>query len=257
MQEQSQTKSAYTPLTTDLTQAFKLECLDSPLQIVPDFCNHNLEQFSQNLRKYDITNQFEIVLNIFKGSNNDVIRTNICQSIINFEFVSNNPDGRFSEILRSCNPAFLTTHDTLIKRNSVVQQLSTKLDATLDSDNRRNEFKLVSSMQIIQNQLENNKVDMVFLDSYREFVNQLLKATTLDQFTTDLIYRYHNQYLMKGLLDVQKVVNLDAVQDIQNLLDRFDTMNNGDNLNLIGLRYRVSPSIKLPTDYAEEHTPLE
>lgn len=61
---------------------------------------------------------------------------------------------------------------------------------------------------------------------------------------------------MKWLIELQKAVNLDTVQDIQNILDKFDTINNGDNLNLIGLRYRVSPNLVLPTDYAQEHPPL-
>gem|GEM_PF-6641884 len=57
-------------------------------------------------------------------------------------------------------------------------------------------------------------------------------------------------------MELQKVVNLDTVQDLQNILDKFDTINNGDNLNLIGLRYRVSPNLVLATDYAQEHPPL-
>jgi len=40
------------------------------------------------------------------------------------------------------------------------------------------------------------------------------------------------------------------------MIDKLDTLNNGDNVNLVGLRYRVNPEIILATDYASTHLPL-
>lgn len=256
LQENQQEQKKIEPLSENLVEAFSLDCMVSSLRIISDFCDHNIEVFSQNFWKYDITAQFEVVSSIFKQSNDPIIRNNICQSIVHFEFLNNNPDNRFREILNSCDAQFLTTHDTLVQRNSVIKQLGTKLNPSPDKDSKRNQLKLVSSMQLIQSQIIQNKIDTSFLESYREFVNQLLKLSDIDQFSVDLIYRYHNQYLMKWLMELQKVVNLDTVQDLQNILDKFDTINNGDNLNLIGLRYRVSPNLVLATDYAQEHPPL-
>gem|GEM_PF-6840122 len=197
LQENQQEQKKIEPLSENLVEAFSLDCMVSSLRIISDFCDHNIEVFSQNFWKYDITAQFEVVSSIFKQSNDPIIRNNICQSIVHFEFLNNNPDNRFREILNSCDAQFLTTHDTLVQRNSVIKQLGTKLNPSPDKDSKRNQLKLVSSMQLIQSQIIQNKIDTSFLESYREFVNQLLKLSDIDQFSVDLIYRYHNQYLMK------------------------------------------------------------
>jgi hypothetical protein len=240
----------------NLSEQFKLQCLGSDYLVIPDFCDYNLEQFAQQAYKYDLAFDFVGLERLFKQIQESTTRNNLCQSILNYEMISWKPDGIFTSLLQSCEPSLLQTHQILIKRQDITKQLQTQLSKDLDTDAKRNQFKLVSSMQLMRSQLQDNKIDIQFLESYREFITELLKSSTTDQFTIDLIYKYHNQYLIKGLGDLQKVVNIDLGQDVANAVDKLDTLNNGDSVNTIGLRYRVSPDVVLPTDYATEHPPL-
>lgn len=256
LQENNLPTATSTLPKVDLIDRFKLSCLDSSLLVVPDFCEYNLEQFAQQAYKYDLSYDFGGLERLYKQISKDDTRDNLCQSIVQYEMISWNPDGRFTSLLQWCSARYLQTHQAIIKRYDTTKQLQTMLQSTLDSEPLRNQFKLVSAMQLIQSQIDAGKIDIKFLDSYHTFVSEYLKSPTIDQFTVDLIYKYHNQYLINGIIGLQKVVNLDTVQDLQNMVDRFDTLNNGDNLNTIGLRYRVSPDVVLDTDYATLHPVL-
>lgn len=186
----------------------------------------------------------------------DDTRDKLCQSIIHFEMVYNQTDNRFLPLLQTCNPQYLTTHQTLLDRNTLHKELSTIISDTVLSGTLQNQFKLASSIQIIHNQIQQERIDIHFLKAYIEYVKKLLANPTLDQFTTNLLYVYHNQYLFQGLQGLTQKVNVDTSIDIQNSIDQLDTINNGDNLDLIGLRHRVSPECIQDSDYASLHLPL-
>jgi len=84
-----------------------------------------------------------------------------------------------------------------------------------------------------------------------------LQSDTIDQFSLHLIYKYHNQYLLPGLTELLKTVNVDTSRDIQNSIDQLDALHYGNSLHSIGLRYRVNPEIIIPSDYSSTHAPLE
>lgn len=85
----------------------------------------------------------------------------------------------------------------MLKRTQLEKEIRTSLLATIDQNDIRNQFKLVSSMQVLQTQITDNKIDILFLNSYYEYIKLMLASKTLDQFTIDLIYKFHNQYLLK------------------------------------------------------------
>jgi hypothetical protein len=142
-------------------------------------------------------------------------------------------DNRFTAILQTCDPSHLQIHQRLQERNKLQDQLQSILTDEVYTGNDRNQFKIASSMQIIQSQIDQDKIDIGFLKSYRSFITKILQNAQLDTFTTNLIYKYHNQYLLKGLQNLLKKVNVDTTNEIVNMIDAFDTLNNGDNLNII------------------------
>lgn len=239
-----------------LIEQFNLSCLNSSLLWIPDFCDHNLEEFASKAFRYDLSYDFAWLESIAKYISNDKTRNTLCQSIVSYEMMSRVIDNRFTSILQTCELSYLQTHQKLQERNKLQEQLQGILTDEVYTGNDRNQFKIASSMQIIQSQIDQGKIDIAFLKSYRNFITKILQNTQLDSFTTNLIYKYHNQYLLKGLQDLLKKVNVDTTNEIINMIDSFDTLNNGDNLNIIWLRYRVSPEVVLATDYASEHPPL-
>jgi len=83
-------------------------------------------------------------------------------------------------------------------------------------------------MQLLHTQIASNTIDIDFLNSYSAYISEYLKSPTIDSFMVDLIYVFHNQYLIPGCIELQKVVNVDTVRDLQNSIDSLDSINNGD-----------------------------
>ena len=243
----------------DLIDQFKLWCLDSVALIFGEFCNYNLEQFAKYSYQYDILYDFKNFETLFQhiqtlsgSTSND-----ICESIVNYEMLSWITNAQFDPLISKCNDKVQKTHQSLLKRTQLEKEIRTSLLATIDQNDIRNQFKLVSSMQVLQTQITDNKIDILFLNSYYEYIKLMLASKTLDQFTIDLIYKFHNQYLLKWLLDLQNVVNLDTVTDLQNSLEKLDRLNIGDSANgVVWLRGRISSGMVLTTDYTEEHPSL-
>ncbi len=243
----------------DLIDQFKLGCLDSAFLLVDDFCQYNLEQFAKHSYQYDIIYDFTIFVSLFQHIQtlSGSITHEVCESVVNYEMLSGKPDNKLDALVEKCNEKVQKTHQSLLKRKQFEKEITTTLLPTIDQDTLRNQFKLVSSMQLLQTQIMDNKIDITFLNSYYDYVKLMLASSQLDQFTIDVIYKFHNQFLLKGLLDLQNVVNLDTVTDLQNSMEKIDRLNVGDSANgVVGLKGRISSGLVLPTDYTEEHPSL-
>lgn len=246
-----------TPIQTSLIKTFKLDCLNSSLVVQHDFCDYNLNQFATQAYKYDLSFDFIWLDHIVKYIDKQETRNNLCNSIMKYQLLSKNFDPRLESILNSCDATIIKKQYEIKQWNAIQKELQGILSNEIYDDILWNQFKLSSSMQIIQNQLSDDKIDIDFLKSYYSYVYRFLQSNNSDTFSINLIYKYHNQYLLPWLIRLLKIVNVDTTIDLQNLIDTFDTLNNGDNVNLIGLRYRVNPELILPTDYASTHLPLE
>lgn len=239
-----------------LKNVFHLSCLWSKLLINADFCNYNLEQFTMHADEYDLSHDYQWLEEISSYISKQEDKNALCKSILNYEMKNNDFNPQFKTILSRCDPSILKKQNDLIQRKQLEHELDTVLSGTIYNDSLWNQFKVGSSMQILQSQIQVWKIDIRFLASYYNYILKLLQSDTIDNFTLHLIYKYHNQYLIPGLIDLFKTVNVDTSRDIQNMIDKLDTLNNGDNVNLVGLRYRVNPEIILATDYASTHLPL-
>jgi len=62
-----------------------------------------------------------------------------------------------------------------------------------------NEYKLLSYQQQIYQDFIINKADTYKINTYLEFVRDILKKDTIDPFYIDEIYRYNNKYLSLAL----------------------------------------------------------
>lgn len=240
-----------------LIETFKLDCLSSPLVIQQEFCEYNLNQFATQAYKYDLSFDFLWLDQIAKYIDTPETRYNLCNSIMKYQLLSKNFDPRFESILNSCDTSIIKKQNQIKQRNTIQKELQWMLSKEIYSETLWNQYKISSSMQILQNQLSENKIDIEFLKSYYSYIYAFLQSNNSDTFSVNLIYKYHNQYLIPWLIRLLKIVNVDTSIDIQNLIDTLDTLNNGDNVNLIGLRYRVNPALILPTDYASTHLPLD
>lgn len=233
---------------------FNLWCMDSKFKIFNAFCDYNLEYFATNLYKYDVSHDFNTILDIFNKTEKEHIRNYICTSISNYEMLTRNIDSRFDQIFNMCDTKFKTTHDILVKFNSLSKQLDTQLDTTLDIDRNFDLYKLVSAMWRIQQQINNNTIELWLLNTYQEFVSNLVRSSVaLDQFYIDLIYRYHNQRLLPWLEKLQTKVNLTTVQDIKNISNRIDLLNYSDGQWYAWLYNLVTRSVIMDSDFAVQN----
>ena len=66
-------------------------------------------------------------------------------------------------------------------------------------DTLLNEYKLLSYQQQLYQDFLINKVDTYKVNTYLDFVQELLQKNTVDQFYKDEMYRYNNKYLSSAL----------------------------------------------------------
>lgn len=238
----------------DYKKQFSLGCMESKFKIFNSFCDYNLEYFASNLYKYDVSYDFNTILEIFNKTDKEHIRNYICTSVSNYEMLTRNIDKRFNQIFEMCDDKFKTTHTTLTKFDSISKQLDTTLDTTLDTDRNWDLYKLVSVMWRLQQQINNDTIELWLLNTYQEFVSNLLRlSVALDQFYIDLIYRYHNQRLLPWLEKLQSKVNLTTVQDIKNTSNKIDSLNYSDGQWYAWLYNMVDRSIIMDSDYAVQN----
>lgn len=238
----------------DYKKQFGLSCMDSNLKVINAFCDYNLEYFASNLYKYDVSYDFNTVLEIFNKTDKEHIRNYICTSISNYEMLTKNIDKRFNQIFEMCDDRFKTIHLTLSKFDNISRQLDTQLDVSIDTDRSRDLYKLVSVMGRLQQQINNDTIELWLLNTYQEFVYNLIRSPmTLDQFYIDLIYRYHNQRLLPWLEKLQTKVNLTTVQDIKNTANKIDTLNYSDGQWYAGLYNMVTRNVIMDSDYAVQN----
>lgn len=62
-----------------------------------------------------------------------------------------------------------------------------------------NQYKLLSYQQQIYQDFFINKVDIYKINTYLDFVKELLKKNAIEPFYKDEIYRYNNKYLSLAL----------------------------------------------------------
>jgi len=62
-----------------------------------------------------------------------------------------------------------------------------------------NAYKLLSYQQQLYQDFLVNKADTYKITTYLDFVKELLKKNTIEQFYKDEIYRYNNKYLAPSL----------------------------------------------------------
>ncbi|HMY80687.1 MAG TPA: hypothetical protein PLW93_01600 [Candidatus Absconditabacterales bacterium] len=250
------------PITYKLPQVnsikeFKLECLNSRWKVLPDFCEYNIKQFAQQVYRIDMDFDKERIMSIVPSLvTHSGIHQNFCQSVLKQVMLTNTINPLRDTLLETCEPTYQDQYNTIRIWQSINKELDTVLTTGLVNNKQRDNYKLVSAMQILDSQIQGETIDIDFLSSYRLFVSEYLKSPSIDQRTIDIIYKFHNHYLIPGCIKLQEVVNVDTVRDLQNMIDRLDIFNNGDGLNILSLRSRVSPDIILPTDYAQTHPPL-
>jgi hypothetical protein len=97
-----------------------------------------------------------------------------------------------------------TTYDDVFKRTTLFMEIQKTLETqsfekVSYKDTLLNAYKLLSYQQNLYQDFLINKVDTYKINAYLDFVKEILKKNSIEQFYKDEIYRYNNQYLFSTL----------------------------------------------------------
>lgn len=240
-------KNRSIPISTDIVTTFNLQCL-SQKKIYNRLCETFTDNFIETFLLYDIAKDiqgFKDIFNILLQNNNTRYKTKLCTNLIYYSYYSENTSNDIKSIIKSCSPSDYDTFNKFVLFSEVQKELENKfISNTVYVDNIINEYKTSSFLQILYEDINSNKINIDRINSYLDFIEELLKEEKLSQLETNIIYYFNNYKLKTTIENPELFMKIDNKTNLNNLLKR---INNVNNWNLLigykGLKYKVNESI--------------
>ena len=240
-------KNRSIPITDDIVTTFNLQCL-SQSKIYNGLCQIFTDNFTQTFMLYNISADIEWFKDIFNTlieEDNAKYKNILCKNLIYYSYYSENTSNEIKSIMKSCSSEDYDAFNKFVLFYEIQQELENKfISNTVYADNVINEYKTSSFLQILFEDINNNKINIDRINSYLDFVEELLKEERMSLLETNMIYYFNNYELKNTIENPELFMKVDNKTDLNNLLKRINNINNG-NL-LIGykwLKYKVNESI--------------
>jgi hypothetical protein len=131
--------------------------------------------------------------------------------------------------MKSCSTEDYDAFNKFILFSAIQKELENKfISNTIYTDNIINEYKMTSFLQILYEDINSNKVNIDRINSYFDFVEELLKGDKLSLLETNIIYYFNNYKLKNAIENPELFMKLDNKTSINNVLKRINNINNGN-----------------------------
>lgn len=188
------------PLQTSLIDDFNLSCI-SENKLSSRTCNHYLDNFLDSFFIYMIPKDYtglEQIFNFIKSNETD--KSRFCQGLSKYLLYSNDQSETIANLFDLCGKEYTE----IFKRTTLFMEIQSDLEnqsfkKISYKDPVLNEYKLLSYQQQIYQDFLINKADTYKINTYLDFVKEVLKKNTIAPFYKDEIYRYNNKYLSLSL----------------------------------------------------------
>ena len=184
------------PLSKTLVDDFNLSCIFEN-KLSKSACNHYLNDFLDSFFVYNISIDYSGLKKIFTTIKNIPIQKwRFCGSLSKYFLYANDQSDFIKDFFVECGK----TYEDSFKRTTLFMEIQKTLEnqsfeKTTYKDNLLNEYKLLSYQQQIYQDFFINKIDSYKINSYFDFIKELLKKNGVPSFYKDEIYRYNNRYL--------------------------------------------------------------
>lgn len=240
-------KNRAIPITTDIETTFNLQCL-SQSKIYNGLCQTFTDNFIKTFLLYNISADiegFKRIFTILTASNSAKYKNALCKNLIYYSYYNEDTSNEIKTIMKSCSTEDYDAFNKFVLFSAIQKELENKfISSTIYTDNIINEYKMTSFLQILYEDINSNKINIDRINSYLDFVEELLKAEKLSLLETNIIYYFNNYKLKSAIENPELFMKLDNKTSINNVLKRINNVNNGN--MLIGykwLKYKVNESI--------------
>lgn len=240
-------KNRAIPITTNIETTFNLQCL-SQSKIYNGLCQTFTDNFIETFLLYNISADigwFQKIFTTLTTNNSAKYKNALCKNLLYYSYYNEDTSNEIKNIMKSCSTEDYDAFNKFILFSAIQKELENKfISSTIYTDNIINEYKMTSFLQILYEDINRNKVNIDRINSYLDFVEELLKAEKLSLLETNMIYYFNNYKLKTAIENPELFMKLDNKTNINNVLKRINNINNW-NL-LIGykwLKYKVNETI--------------
>ena len=188
------------PLAKSLVDTFNISCLFES-KFSKKTCNYYLNDFLDSFFVYTVATDYSGLKKIFEAIKTTPIeKKRFCESLSKYFLYTNDQNDTIKTLFGAC----WQTYEDLFKRTTLFIEIQHTLEnqsfeKIIYKDTLLNEYKLLSYQQQLYQDFLINKVDTYKTNTYLDFVQEILRKNTVDQFYKDEIYRYNNKYLSPAL----------------------------------------------------------
>lgn len=196
-------------------------------KVIDTFCNRAVDDMVSVLPIYDLqknVSDLEKLSSVLTSSDH---AWPFCDGIKQYIFLSNDTTDPIKNIMNQCGEEYERFYNEFATFRNIQEQLDkTYINPSVTASPLLNAYKLVSTQQLIYNELQWGKFNEVRIKSYNKYVEELLrKSDTIQWFYFDSIGLFNNNYLLQVL--TQMVIKLSSQEnkEIKSVLDNLRSIN--------------------------------
>jgi len=216
------------PLKENIENTFYIKCIKQK-KIFDRVCNKYVDNFLNNFYIYNIDKDYNWLEEIFQLLYKTKHKTNFCNGMLKYISYSNDTNDRLESIFTKCWKEYLQNFQDFKSFLEIQEQLKNGYINSIIYDNfKLNEYKLISFQQIIYSDLHQNIVNNIRINSYFDYLSNLLKNNNkIDPFYLDLSYWFNNNYILDTLNKNKHRFTEIKKSEIENTIKNLNLINNG------------------------------
>lgn len=187
-------------LDESIEDTFNISCIFEN-KITQKMCDYYTDQFLKSFFVYDIKNDISWLNRINEKLSKTDKHKAFCEWIKKFILYSKSTEYDLKDIVQTCW-SWISIQEFQKINNFILVQKELNdwyiKDQTYEQEDI-NIYKLLSFQQIIFNDIRSQRTNNVRINSYINFLRNLLKNNNLSQFYKEEIYRFNNYFLIKNL----------------------------------------------------------
>lgn len=209
-------------ISNSINDTFSLNCLDYT-KVYNEICNHYINEFIENFFFYDISKDYNWFKQITEKLSNK--KNKICENIEKYLLYTKDSNINKNLFL----PCWAEYIDRLEDKKLFIRINNDLNKRIIDTKTYKNKYlnyyKLLSSQQIIFKEFSNGKIPIDRITKYSNFLLNLIKSNSLENFYLDEAYYFNNYYLVDQINKFDDYSDEEGKRKIYNILQGLNNIN--------------------------------
>lgn len=224
--ERTNISNTQIPLIANILTDFNLDCLKS-LKLSNYVCDKYISDFLKSFFVYKIDQDrgwFKEIFWILSEKEN--YKWLLCDGLKNYMLYTNDTSLELEGLFKQCGGAYENIYSIFRGFSDIQTQLYSYITDSIYTDQKLNAYKLLSTQQLIYNELSSNRFNQNRIDTYIKFCQELLKKPdTLERFYKDVMAFFNMRYLVPELSKAQFATTSNQIQLIKNTTNAIKELN--------------------------------